>query len=120
MLTLRRTGKTPQMLRMTVAVLLLFSCARVVRPLASWSVTASPGVGVRCLQITRNVVLEVGAGCVKLVRPSDSRLREVLVAPSLTPSALQALEARLLVSIWPEHRRVFLRRILLSTLDPGH
>jgi len=105
---------------MTVAALLLFSCARVIRPFASWTVSASPEVAVRCLQVTRNVVLEVGAGGAKLIRPSVSQLREVLVASAPNPGAFQADQTRLFVRIWPELRRSFLRRILPSASDAGH
>lgn len=119
MLTVR-DGRVPQALRMTLAALLLFSCARVIRPLASWTVGTSPEFAVRCLQVTRNVVLEVGDAGARLIRPSGSRFREVLVAPAPTPSAFQASQARLFVRIWPELRRSFLRRILPSASDAGH
>ena len=115
-----RDGKTSGVLRMTVAALLFFSCARITRPLASWTAGTSSDVVVHCLHVTRNVVLEVDAGCVKLIRPSVSRLREVLSAPSLTPSALQSYQERLIVSIWPEHQRLFFHRILPSMSDPAH
>jgi hypothetical protein len=114
-----RTVRAPQVLRITVVALLLFSCARVIRPLAFWTVSTSPEVAVRCLQVTRNLVLEVGAGA-KLIRPSVSRVREVLIAPAPAPSAFQADQTRLFVRIWPELRRSFLRRILPSASDAGH
>jgi hypothetical protein len=105
---------------MTVAAMLFFSCARVIRPLASWTSTDSPEVAVRCLHVTRNVVLEVGAIGAKVIRPSVSRVREVLVAPAPTLGAFQATETRLFVRIWPELRRSFLHRILPSASDAGH
>ena len=119
MLTLR-AGKMAQALRMTAAALLLFSCARVIPPLASWTVGTSPEVAVRCMQVTRNLVLEVGEGGLKLICPSVSRFREVLVAPVPNPRALHASQTRLFVRIWPELRRSFLRRILPSASDSGH
>jgi len=121
MLTIR-AGRAPQVLRMTVAAVLLFSCARVILPLASWTASTSPEVAVRCLQVTRNVVLEVGGGEAKLIRPSVSRFREVevLLAPALTPAAFQGNQTGLFVRIWPELRRSFLRRILPSASDAGH
>lgn len=119
MLTIR-AGRAPQVLRMTVAALLLFSCARVIRPLASWSASTSPQVAVSYLQVTRNVALEVGVSGAKLIRPSVSRFREMLVAPVQAPSAFQANQPRLFVRIWPELRRSFLRRILPAASDAGH
>ena len=108
------------MLRMTVAALLLFSCARVIRPLASRTASTSTQVAVRYLQVTRNVALEVGVSGAKLIRPSVSRFREVLVAPLQAPSAFQANQSRLFGRIWPELRRSFLRRILPAASDAGH
>jgi hypothetical protein len=115
-----RAGRVPQLQRVIVAALLLFSCARVIRPLASWTAGTSPEVAVRCLQVTRNVVLEVGAGAPKLVRPSVLWFREVLVAPAPTLAAFQANQTLLFVRIWPELRRSLLHRILPSASDAGH
>jgi len=119
MLTVR-AGRAPQVLRMTVAALLLFSCARVIRPLASWTASTSPKIAVQYLKVTRNIVLEVGPGGAKLVRPSALRFCEVLVALASTPSALQINRHRLFARIWPEHRRSFFRHILPTASDAGH
>ena len=116
-----RAGRALQLLRITAAALLLFSCARVIRPFASWTVSTSPVVAVRWLQVTRNVVLEVGASGAKLIRPSVSQLREVLVASAPpNPGAFQANRTRLFVRIWPELRRSLLHRILPLASDAGH
>ena len=114
-----RTGRALRILRMTVAALLLLSCARVIRPLAAWT-TASPEVAVRCLQVTRNVVFEVSAGSAKLIRPAISQPRETLSAPAPTGSVLQPNQVRLFIRIWPELRRSLLHRILPSASDAGH
>jgi hypothetical protein len=115
-----RAARLRQLLRVIVAALLLFSCARVIRPLASSTAGASPEVAVRCLQLTRNVVLEVGADGSKLVRPSVLWLREVLIPPAPTLVAFQRDQTRPFVRIWPELRRSFLHRILPSASDAGH
>jgi hypothetical protein len=115
-----RTGKAPHVLRITVAALLLFSCARVIRPLASWTASASPGLAVRCLQVTRNTVLEVGGGSAKLVRPLAVRFRDALLSLVATLSVLQLSLRPRFVRVWPEHRQSFFRRILPFASDSGH
>ena len=115
-----RTARVPHVLRMTVVALLLLSCARVIRPLSSWTAATSPEVAVRCLQLTRNVVFEVGAGGAKLIRPSISQAREVMVASAPNPGAFKANQLRLFVRIWPQLRRSLLHRILPSASDAGH
>ena len=78
-----RPGKAPQVLRMTAAALLLFSCVRLIQPLASRTVGAILQVANQ-LKLTGNIVLEVSGGCAKLVRPSVLRFRAALVAQPLT------------------------------------
>jgi hypothetical protein len=115
-----RAGRASQVLRMTIAALLLFSCARVIRPLASTTASTSAEVAVRWLHITRNVVFEVGAGGTKLTRPAISQPREILVARASTRISSQTDQARPFVGVWPELRRSFLHRLLPSASDAGH
>jgi hypothetical protein len=115
-----RDGKASNVLRMTVAALLLFSCARVIRPLASQTTGSSPGVAVRCMQITRCIVFEVGGAGAKLVHPAALRFREALLSFAPTPSVLQFSQRPRFVQVWPEHQQSFFRRIPPSASDAGH
>jgi hypothetical protein len=115
-----RDGKASNVLRMTVAALLLFSCARVIRPLASQTTGSSPGVAVRCMQITRCIVFEVGGAGAKLVHPLALRFREAPLSFGPTLTVFQFSQRPRLVQVWPEHRESFFRRILPSASDAGH
>lgn len=115
-----RDGKASNVLRMTVAALLLFSCTRVIRPLASQTTGSSSVVAVRCMQITRCIVFEVGSGSAKLVHPIALRFREALASFAATLSVLQFSQRPRFVQVWPEHRQSFFRRILPSASDAGH
>jgi len=115
-----RAGYTPRVLRLIVAALLLFSCARVIRPLASWTASTSSEVAIHTPKVTRNIVLEVGACRANLVRPSVLRFRDTEVSLDPTPIALRISRQNHLVQIWPEQRRAFFRRILPVPFDVGH
>jgi hypothetical protein len=115
-----RPGKAPQVLRMIVAALLLFSFVRVLQPLASRSAGATPQVA-NHMTFTRSMVFEVSGGGAKLVRPTVLRFRAALI--SLAAPALGVLQLSLrspFVRVWPEHRRSFFRRILPSASDSSH
>jgi len=107
-------------MRITVAAVLLLSCARVVRPLVFSGAGTSPQLAVRYAQLTRNVVLEVGAVCIRPIRPPLSQFQALVATPAPHSSDFEPGLARLLVRIWPEHRRLLLRRLLLATSDSGH
>jgi hypothetical protein len=115
-----QTARASQVMRITVAAVLLFSCAHVVRALASSSASTSPKMAARCARLTRNVVLEVGAVCVEPIRPPVSQFPEVVPTPSPVFRDFEPGLTHLLVRIWPEHRRLMLRRLPLATSDPGH
>lgn len=115
-----RTVRTSRVMVLTVAALLLFSCARAVRPLAGGGRGPSPELAIRCARLTRNVVLEVGAVCASLTPPSISAFREVPAAPAPVLTYFKPSRTRLFVRIWPEHRRSLLRRITLASADPTH
>jgi hypothetical protein len=115
-----RARRPSQVLRITIAALLLFSCARVMRPLASWSASTAPELAVSCLQVTRNTVLEVGGGGAKLVPPLSVRSREVLLSLVPTLTVLQLSLRSPFVRVWPEQRQSFFRRILPFASDSAH
>jgi hypothetical protein len=115
-----RDGKASNVLRMTVAALLLFSCARVIQPLASQTTGSSAEVAVRCAQVARCIVFEVGGAGAKLVHPIALRFREALVSFAPTLSVFQFNQRPQFVQVWPEHRQSFFRRILPSASDAAH
>lgn len=115
-----RARRPSQVLRITIAALLLFSCARVMRPLASWCASTAPQLAVSCLQVTRNTVLEVGGGGAKLVPPLSVRSREVLLSLVPTLTVLHLSLRPPFVRVWPEHRQSFFRRILPFASDSAH
>lgn len=114
-----RTGRPSQVLRMTAVALLLLSCVRVIQPFISGTAGAFPQIA-NHLKLTRNVVLEVGGGGAKLVRPLAARFREALLSFVPTLSVLQLSLRSFFVRVWPEHRQSFFRRILPAPSDAAH
>jgi hypothetical protein len=107
-------------LRLLVAVVLIFSCIRATRALPSWTAGKSLRLAAPSAKLGRYVELEVGKSYAKLIRQFASEIPETMVAPAPIATVPHASQTRLFVRIWPEQRRLFLRRIVAASSDPGH